>query len=317
VVTGGCGFLGSYLTEELVEAEAEVTVVDNLEAGTLENIAAVLDKVRFIKGDLVDFDACLKASEGVDVVMNLVGRTQGIGYSSGHHGEMLFHNAATHLNMLEAARRNEVERFLMVSSSCVYPDDAPIPTPELPVLTGLPEDANEGYGWAKRIAELQAGYYHQEYGMEIAICRPFNPYGGHYLWRGEQNSHVIPTLVKKVMDGRDPLTVWGSGRQRRNFLHGRDTVKLMMMITERYARAEPVNIGYEEDVSIAELVSLICDVTGRNPEIVFDSSKPEGRFRKCVDSTLLRKVTDSYEPQVSLREGIEEMTEWYRRTFGR
>jgi nucleoside-diphosphate-sugar epimerase len=315
LVTGGCGFLGSYLVEELVAAGAEVTVVDNLEAGSLENIATVRDQVRFIEADLVDFGNCLKACQGVEVIMNLVGRTHGVGYSSKHHGEMLFHNAATHLNMLEAARQSEVERFLVVSSSCVYPDDAPIPTPELPVLTGLPEPANKGYGWAKRIAELQAEYYHHEYGMAIAICRPFNPYGGRYLWRGEQNSHVIPTLVKKTMDGQDPLIVWGSGKQRRNFLHARDTVKLMMMITERHARAEPVNIGYEDAISIAELVSLICEVTGRHPELVFDISKPEGRHSKCVDSTLLRKVSDAYEPETSLGDGIEEMTEWYHRTF--
>jgi len=199
----------------------------------------------------------------------------------------------------------------------VYPDDAPIPTPELPVLTGLQEQANEGYGWAKRIAELQAQYYYQEYGMKIAICRPFNPYGARYIWRGEQNSHVIPTLVKKIMDGQNPLVVWGSGKQRRNFLHARDTVKLMMMITERYSKAEPVNIGYEDDTSIAELVSLICEVTGRHPEVIFDTSKPEGRLRKCVDSTLLRKITDGYEPEINLRDGIQEMVKWYHQTFKR
>jgi nucleoside-diphosphate-sugar epimerase len=317
LVTGGCGFLGSYLVEELVMAGAEVTVVDNLEAGTLENIAPVMNQIRFIKADLIDFGACLKVSQGMEVVMNLAGRTFGIGYSSRHHGEMLFHNATMQLNMLEAARRNGVERFLVVSSSCVYPDDAPVPTPELPVLTGLPEQANEGYGWAKRIAELQAQYYYQEYGMKIAICRPFNPYGARYIWRGEQNSHIIPTLVKKIMDGTNPLVVWGSGKQRRNFLHARDTAKLMMMITERYAKAEPVNIGYEDDISIAELVSLICEVTGRHPEIIFDTSKPEGRFRKCADSTLLRKITDGYEPKISLRDGIQEMVEWYHRVFKR
>jgi nucleoside-diphosphate-sugar epimerase len=317
LVTGGCGFLGSYLVEELVRVGAEITVVDNLEAGTLENIASVTGQVHFIEADLIDFGACLNVSQGMEVVMNLVGRTLGVGYSSKHPGEMLFNNTVTHLNMLEAARRNEVERFLVVSSSCVYPDDAPIPTPELPVLTGLPEQANEGYGWAKRVAELQAQYYYQEYGMKIAICRPFNPYGARYLWHGEQNSHVIPTLVKKIMDGQNPLIVWGSGKQRRNFLHAHDTVKLMMMITERYAVAKPVNIGYEEDTSIAELIFLICKVTGRQPEIIFDASKPEGRFRKCVDSTLLSKITDNYSPGISLEDGIHEMVKWYNQTFKR
>jgi len=317
LVTGGCGFLGSYLVEEAVAAGADVTVVDNLETGVLENIANVIDDVRFVEADLIHFDACLRVSQAMEVVLNLVGKVHGVGYSSKHHGEMLFHNAVTHLNMLEAARRNGVERFLVVSSSCVYPDDGPVPTPELPVTTGLPEQANQGYGWAKRIAELQARYYHREYGMKIAIARPTNAYGARYPWRGEQNSFVMPTLVKKIMDGESPLVVWGSGKQGRNFVHARDMVKLLMILTERYACAEPCNVGYEDDTSIAELVSLICEVTGRHPEVAFDTSKPEGRFRKCVDSTLLREITDNYTPEIGLKEGIQDMIEWYYQTFKR
>jgi nucleoside-diphosphate-sugar epimerase len=248
--------------------------------------------------------------------MNLAGRAYGLEYSIQHHGEMLYHNSVLQLHMLEAARLNSVKRFLVVSSSCVYPDDAVIPTPELDVATGKPERVNQGYGWAKRIAELQATYYFQEYGMEIAIVRPFNPYGGRYPWHKDK-SHVIPALTKKVLDGDDPVIVWGSGNQRRNFLHVRDVAKIMMLVTERYACAQPVNIGYEDDISIADLVKLICKVVGRNPNVVFDTTKPEGRFRKAADATLLRKVTDNYQPEIDLRRGIEEMIDWYEKTFGR
>jgi nucleoside-diphosphate-sugar epimerase len=314
LVTGGCGFLGSYLVEELVAAGADVTVVDNLERGTLENLASVQDRVQFIYGDLRSRDVCEKVSAGSDVVMNLAGRAYGIEYSMGHHGEMLYNNAVIQLHMLEAARLNSVERFLVVSSSCVYPDDPPIPTPELDTMTGLPEQVNQGYGWAKRIGELQAKYYHDEYGMKIAICRPFNQYGGRLRWSGRK-SHVIPALVKKVLDGQDPLVVWGSGRQRRNFIHARDTSRLMMLLTERYPCAQPVNIGYDNDISIAELVCLICKVSGKHPKIVFDTSKPEGRFRNCADATLLLEITDNYQAKISLRQGIEEMIEWYYQTF--
>ena len=223
-----------------------------------------------------------------------------------HHGEMLYNNTVIQLQMLEAARQNDIKRFLVVSSSCVYPDDAPAPTPELQTMTGLPERVNEGYGWAKRIAELQARYYHDEYGMNIAICRPFNPYGGRYRWSGEK-SHVIPILVKRVLDGQDPLVVWGSGRQRRTFLHARDTARLMMIVTERYPQAKPVNIGYDDDISIAELVSLICDLSGKHPKIVFDTSKPEGRFRKSADAALLRRISNNYEPEIDLRRGITDL----------
>ena len=315
VVTGGCGFLGSYLTEELVSVGAHVTVADNLEAGTLSNIAAVADRVRFVKADLAALDACLNVSEGADVIMNLAGRVRGVGYSNKHHGEMLYQNTVIQLNMLEAARQNGVPRFLVVSSSCVYPDDAEAPIPELPVMLGLPESSNEGYGWAKRVAELQAQYYSKEYGIETAIVRPTNACGSRYPWRGEQNSFVMPTLVKKIMDGADPLVVWGNGQQRRNFLHATDIARLFMMVTERYACAQPVNIGYEQDTSIAELVTLICKVTQKFPEIVFDTSKPTGCLRKCVDATLLRKVTDGYEPRVSLEQTVHEMIAWYHTTF--
>lgn len=316
LVTGGAGFLGSYLVEELVQGGAKVTVVDNLSTSSLENLSSVRKKIQFIRGDLRDLKLCLKVTEGVEVVMNLASPAYGMGYSIQHHGEMFYGTALVQLQMFEAARMNKVSRFLVVSSSCVYPDDAPIPTPELEVMTGRPEKVNEGYGWAKRIGELQGRYYASEYGMEIAICRPFNPYGGRYRWKG-QKSHVIPTLVKRILDGEDPLRVWGSGNQRRNFLHARDTARLMMMITDRYACAQPVNIGYEDDVSIAELVSLICEVSRKSPQVVFDTEKPEGRFRKCADATLLKKITNNYVPKISLRQGVQEMIDWYHRSFKR
>jgi len=314
LVTGGCGFLGSYLVEELVDAGASVTVVDNLQTGTLENIASVRDQIVFVRADLRDRTVCEKVCAGFDTVMNLAGLAYGVEYSMKHHGEMLYNNLAIQTHMLEAARVSGVKRFLVVSSSCVYPDDAPIPTPELEVVRGLPEHVNEGYGWAKRIAELQAEYYHREYGMDIAICRPFNPYGGRYRWAAEK-SHVIPTLVKRILDGENPLAVWGSGKQRRNFLHARDTVQLMMLITERYPCARAVNIGYDHDTSIEELVSLISEVSGKHPDVIFDVSKPEGKFRKCADPTLLLEITGNYQPRINLRLGITEMVEWYYKSF--
>ncbi len=317
LVTGGCGFLGSYMTEALVEADAHVTVADNLERGILDNIAHLGDSVSFLEEDLVNLDACLRAADGQDTVMNLVGRVHGVGYSSKHHGEMLFFNAVTHLNMLEAARRQGVKRFLVVSSSCVYPDDAQDLTPELHAMTRAPEADNEGYGWAKRIAELQGEYYANEFGMDIAICRPVNTIGGRYPWRGFEGSFVIPSLVKKIMDGDDPVEVWGSGRQRRNFLHARDAAKMMMIVTERYACGRPVNIGHTQDVSIAEIVDLICDLSGKRPRLEFNLSKPEGRLRKHVDISLLKQIAPDYTPETTLEEGIKDVLAWYGKTFAR
>jgi nucleoside-diphosphate-sugar epimerase len=317
MVGGGCGFLGSYLTPELVNAGARVTVVDNLTNGTVEHLDSLKGRVEFVEADLRDPSVCERTTRGQDVVLNLAAKAFGMEYSRAHNGEMLVYNLLSTLTALEAARKNGVERFLIVSSSCVYPDEAPIPTPELDVFTGMPESVNEGYGWAKRIQELAGSYYAKDYGMKVTIVRPFNPYGGNYRWGSEDKAHVIPALVKRVMDGEDPLIVWGSGKQRRNFLHARDAVRLIMKIVEKDAIATPVNIGYDDDVSIADLVDLICEVAGVSPKIEFDTNKPEGRFRKCADASRLREITDGYQPEVSLRAGIEEMTGWYKRSFGK
>jgi len=317
LVGGGCGFLGSYLVPQLVNAGAKVTVADNFDNSSLDSLEPIRKEIEFVEGDLRDPETCDRLTKDKDVVMNLAAKAFGMEYSRAHNGEMLVYNLLATLTALEAARKNNVERFLVVSSSCVYPDEAPIPTPELDVFTDMPESVNEGYGWAKRIQELAGEYYARDYGMKITTVRPFNPYGGNYHWGSDDKAHVIPALVKRVMDGEDPLVVWGSGNQRRNFLHAKDAMRLLMRIVEKDVIATPVNIGYDEDVTIADLVKLICEVAGVEPEIIFDTNKPEGRFRKCADATRLREVTDNYQPQISLREGIEEMIGWYQRSFPR
>jgi len=316
LVAGGAGFVGSHLVEQLVEDEAQVTVADNLESGTLDNLKAVMDRIRFIRGDLTHREFCEQVTREQDIVMNLAARAYGIGYSCGHQGEMLTVNTLINLHLLEAARKNGAPRFLLVSSSCVYPDDAAVPTPELDAFTGWPEGANAGYGWSKRMAELQAKYYAAEHGMQIAIVRPFNAYGGRYRWQGG-SSHVIPSLVKKVMDGENPVVVWGSGDQERNFLHVRDFAWGMKLLTERYATAEPVNLGLEETVSLKQLVYTILRVSGKEGvRVEFDRTKPEGRPVKSADSQKLRVIAPEFRSRVSLEDGMKEMIAWYHRTFG-
>jgi nucleoside-diphosphate-sugar epimerase len=314
LVGGGCGFLGSYLVPSLVRAGAHVTVVDNLENGSTSAIADLHGKVTFVEADLRDHAVCRRVLPGHDLFINLAARASGVGYSRTHHAEMLVHNVLCGLVPLEVAQRAGIRHVVMTSTSCVYPDDAPVPTPELPAFVGRPEAVNEGYGWAKRVQELAAGYFAHDYGMRITTLRPFNIYGASYRWRSNETAHVIPSLVKRVLDGEDPLVVWGSGEQRRNFLHGTDAAELIVRVVASGAEG-PVNIGYEDDTRIADLVSLICDVTGRHPTVVFDRSVPDGQARKSADSTRLRSLTNDYEPRVSLRQGIEEMVEWYHRTF--
>ena len=315
IVGGGCGFLGSYLVPRLAAARVRVTVVDNLENGERSVLDPVAGDITIVEADLRDRQVCDEVLPGCELFINLAAKASGIGFSRSHHGEMLVDNVLTGLVPLQAAARHSVPHVVTVSTSCVYPDDAPVPTPELDALAGSPESVNEGYGWAKRVQELAAGYFTRELGMQVTILRPFNMYGANYPWRSVEKAHVIPALVKRVLDGEDPLVVWGSGAQRRNFLHGSDAAEVILRVIER-APAEPVNIGYEEDTSIAELVALICDVTGRHPTIEFDRGKPDGAARKSADSTRLRALTDNYVPRVTLRQGIEEMVQWYEKTFG-
>lgn len=314
VVGGGCGLFGAYLVPLLARMGAQVTVADNFDSGDRAAFDAVEGDVAVVEADLRDRDACESLLRGCDLFINLAAKASGVGFSRTRHGEMLVDNVLCGLVPLQAAQRHRVPHVVITSTSCVYPENAPVPTPELDAFVGAPEAVNEGYGWAKRVQELACAYFAREHGMRTTILRPFNLYGAKYRWRSTEHAHVIPALVKRVLDGEDPLVVWGSGRQRRNVLHGSDAAEVVMRVIACGAEGA-VNIGYEEDTCVAELVALICDVTGRRPEVVFDCSRPDGQARKSADSTRLRALTGGYRPQVSLRQGIEEMVQWYARQF--
>lgn len=310
-VPGGAGFIGSYLVEQLAADGARVTVIDNLESGRLSNLAAVKDDLRFIEADVTDPELCRRLFQDQDLVLNLAARAPGVGFSHVHHDNLLARNLLIGTAVLEGARRAKVTRCLVVSSSCVYPDEAPVPTPELPLFTGEPERVNSGYGWAKRYLELQAHYYAANFGMEIALARPFNAYGGRDLAVGER-SHVIPALIERLFSEAPQLVVWGSGRQTRSFIHGRDVATGLKLLTEHYAVCDAVNVGHNREISIQELVEMLMDLTGMRKEVIFDTAKPEGCLRKSADMTKFRRVTRGFETQTDLQEGLREMIEAHR-----
>ncbi len=310
-VPGGAGFIGSYLVEQLVAEGAGVTVLDNLESGRLSNLSAVADRIAFHHADVTDTVLCREAFAGHDVVMNMAASAPGVGHSHTHHGELLGRNLQIGSAVLEAARQARVPRFLVVSSSCIYPDDAPVPTPELPALTGEPERVNAGYGWAKRLLELQARHYADRSGMQIAVARPFNAYGARDLASGGR-SHVIPALIERLLSDAPELVVWGSGDQTRSFIHARDVAAGLRLVTERFAGCDPVNVGHDRETSMRELVALLMDISGTPKKVVFDTTKPEGCRRKAADTTKLRAVTGGFAPTTGLREGLAEMVEAHR-----
>jgi GDP-L-fucose synthase len=310
-VPGGAGFIGSYLVEQLVAAGARVMVIDNLESGRLTNLDSVKNQIRFIRADITDMELCRRLFRDQEVVLNLAARAPGVGFSHYHHDDLLGRNLLIGSTVLEGARQAGVGRFLVVSSSCVYPDDAPVPTPELPAFTGEPERINSGYGWAKRYQEMQALHYAQKFGMEIAIARPFNTYGGRDREVGER-AHVIPALVSRLLSDASELIVWGSGNQTRSFIHAQDVAAGLLLLTEYYAICEPVNVGHDQETSIKELVEILMDLSNCRKTIRFDTSKPEGARRKSADITKFRQIIPEFTPRINLRDGLCEMLEAHR-----
>jgi len=312
LVTGGAGFVGSYLAEDLLAQGAKVRIADNLSSGDIKNLESVWKRIEFLETDLCDPKSARQAVRGMDVVLHLAARAYGMLFSMNHNAEMFRDNSLMAFQVLDACVENKVERALMISSSCVYDDGAPIPTPELPVHLGLPESVNEGYGWAKRALEIQSRYVHEKFRLPIALVRPFNAYGGRYRWQGEA-SHVVPSLVKKVLDNNGPVVIWGTGRQVRDLLHARDFALGFRLAAECAVDCEPVNLAGGITIQLIDLVHKIAEMRGLKVQIQLDETKKEGRPKKEADLSLLKKKIPAFKPTVSLEEGLQDMFEWYEK----
>ncbi|MFH1905717.1 MAG: NAD-dependent epimerase/dehydratase family protein [bacterium] len=313
LVTGGAGFVGSHLVEMLVAQKAIVRIVDNLENSSLKNLGKVKGKIEFIKANLGDFERVKEVYKKQEVVFHLAAKVGGIEFNQLHLGTMFRDNVLINVNSLEAARKAGVERFLVISSACIYRRDCFIPTPEEEGFEGVPEPTNEGYGWAKRMAEVQGRLYAQEFGMKIGVVRPYNCYGprDHF---DPGKSHVIPALIKRIFDGENPLVVWGSGNQSRAFLYVEDFARGLVEAIEKYPVPDPINIGTDEEIKIKDLVNLLLKLSGKNPKVIFDASKPEGQPRRNCD-TRKAKEKIGFEAKIRLSEGLKQTIEWYSNYF--
>lgn len=311
LVTGGAGFIGSHVVEKLVERDAKITVLDNLQSGNLKNLESVKNKISFIDGDCTERNAAKKACTGQEIVMNLAARVGGIEYNRTHQATMLKDNVLIGTVMLEQAWKARVERFLVVSSACVYPGNCKVPTPESEGFLDEPESTNGGYGWAKRMNEKLGMYYTEEFGMKVGIVRPYNCYGprDHF---DPNVSHVIPALIKRILDGENPIVVWGSGKQTRAFLYVTDLAEGMIKAIEKYPDPDPINLGTDEEISIADLVEKIIEIANVRSEIKFDTSKPDGSPRRNSDNKKFKKILNLRQ-EVYLNEGLRKTIEWYRK----
>ncbi len=226
VVTGGAGLLGSFLVDRLLAAGAGVVVADDFSKGRREHLAGAASRIEIREGNLEQLDATQRALAGADIVCHLASRAYGIGHSAGNHLAILDHNERITNNLMHVLASQPVEHLLVTSSSCVYSDDGPDTIAELPLFDGEPEAANLGYGWAKRMLEQKVLLLAEQRKIPTTIVRPFNIYGERYTWVGAA-SQAIPMLVKKIMDGDNPVVIWGSGAQRRNYLHAIDCADAM------------------------------------------------------------------------------------------
>ena len=314
-VTGGLGLIGSFLCEQLVAAGARVILVDDESKGTWKYVPELRDKVEYRKCDLTQPRAALEAIAGAEYVFHLASRAYGVGFSQKNNFEMFRFNDLVNTNVLDAIAHHRPTQALVVSSSCVYSDEGPTPMSDNQSITGEPERVNWGYGWAKRVLEQKAVIYAKETGVAITVVRPFNIYGEHYNWVGE-SSQAIPMLTKRLLDGENPMIIWGTGNQRRNYIHALDCARIMIRLMENGYHERPVNIGREETVSVRDLVGRLAKVSSKDVEVVCDRSKPEGRFIKSGDSSLLlAALGDDFAWQISLEEGLRRMTQWYQVTF--
>jgi GDP-L-fucose synthase len=315
LVTGGGGFIGSHVVERLLRDHktGRVTVASRMSGENKRNLSATAGNknLRILKGDLRDPGFCRRACRGQDVVLNLAGVVGGVGYNSKHHGSLFRDNMTLQLNMIEAARLEKVARYLVVSTACVYPRVCAIPTPETEGFRDAPELTNRGYGWSKRMGEYLGQAYAEEFGMSIAIVRPYNAYGprDHY---DLEKSHVIAALVRRVCEGESPLKVWGDGKSTRAFLYVEDFARGILDVAEKYPKADPVNIGSSDEVSIKDLAKAVLRAAGAGKtKLVFDPSKPSGQPRRSCDTAKSRKVL-GFKAEVGLDEGLRRTVAWYR-----
>ncbi len=311
-VTGGSGFIGSHLVEKLVELGSDVTVL--VHPGSERhrtNLSAVLDRIRVLPLALEDEYEVAGSLKAVDALFHLAAHTGGVLYSKHHQATMCYKNLRLSVSVLEGARRAGVGRFLVCSSACIYPADAKNPIPEEEGTRSLPEPTNLGYGLAKRMAEYLGGEYAKEYGMHVAIARPFNAYGPRDNF-DPATSHVIPALIRKALQAEKELVVWGTGNATRAFLYTEDFARGLIAVAEKGPVGEPINIGPKEFISIRDLAYLILKLCGKKEtKIVFDPTKPEGQFQRSVDTHKAEELL-GFRAKVSFAEGIKRTIDWFR-----
>ncbi len=301
VVTGGSGFLGRHVVNKLREVSCH-------------NIFVPLSS----NHNLIDNEAVKRLYRDYkpDVVIHLAAVVGGIGANRENPGKFFYENLIMGLQMMEQGRLFGLEKFVAIGTICAYPKFTPIPFKEDDLWDGYPEETNAPYGLAKKMLLVQSQAYRQQYNFNSIYLLPVNLYGPGDNF-DPRFSHVIPALIKKVFDARENgemyIVVWGTGKPTREFLYVEDAAEGIVLATEKYNRGDPVNLGAGFEISIKNLVDLICELTGFDGEIRWDTSMPDGQPRRCLDTDRAKKEFD-FQAKTSFREGLKNTIDYYKRS---
>ncbi len=304
MVTGGAGFLGK-------------SVMARLEAGGVEDVFVP----RSASYDLRTWEGIGEALRDgrPELIVHLAAVVGGIGANRENPGSFFYENAVMGIQLMEAARRAGVAKFVQVGTVCSYPKYTPVPFHEDDLWSGYPEETNAPYGLAKKMLLVQAQAYRQQYGFNAIYLIPVNLYGPGDNF-DPRSSHVIPALIKKCVDARESdaafVDVWGTGAASREFLYVDDAADAIVLAAERYDGSDPVNLGVGQEISIRDLVELIVELTGFEGEVRWDSTKPDGQPRRALDTSRAREQFD-FQARTSFREGLQRTIESYRVLSGR
>jgi GDP-L-fucose synthase len=253
------------------------------------------------------------ASEKIDIVILAAAKVGGIQANMANPGQFLYENLQIQNNVIHHAYLNNVKKLVFLGSSCIYPKECPQPMKEEYILTGKLEPTNEGYAIAKIAGLKMCEYYKKQYGFDSISIMPCNLYGPNDSF-DLQHSHVLSALVKRFSDavtnGLDEITLWGTGIARREFMHVDDLAKALLFLMENYHNAEMINVGNGTDISIKELAILIADKVGFKGTISWDTSKPDGMLKKCMDVSKLNEL--GFKSEISLSMGIDQMIKIYK-----
>ncbi len=319
IVTGGAGFLGTYVVDKLKTRGAKDIIIPRIEDYDLTEIKAInrlFDDHNIQISDLSETKQ--SDTNGKVIIIHLAALVGGIEANRLRPADYFYANLMMGTQLMHEAWRRGVDKFVAIGTICAYPKYTPLPFKEENLWEGYPEETNAPYGLAKKMLLVQAQAYRQQYGFNAIYLLPVNMYGP-----GDnfdlQTSHVIPALIRKSIEaqerGDDQIVVWGDGSPTREFLFVEDAAEGILLASEYYNDSEPVNLGSGEEISIRELVQTITRLTGFSGEIVWDTSKPNGQPRRVLDTTRAEEYF-GFRAQTEFEDGLRKTINWYRNKRG-